>query len=182
MTINEEMLKQRMMRGALVGPAEKEKEPMAYCKGKQDNGKGCRILVLPGHDYCRRHQKEIDALVQGAPLEPGQMERIVGEFPETREPAPEMPPVKPFRLHDHPKAQEKVNSTLSRLIRLPPPVPEPLSATAIVLDFNLEEYEAIQAEKVTAEDLRSLSLMLIAGELCSVASPDNREKGADAAA
>ena len=72
--INQELLAKRLMRGALTGHPETEKPPAKYCKGKLDNGRPCMITVLDG-DYCRRHQKEIDALEAGAPLQPGRVER-----------------------------------------------------------------------------------------------------------
>ena len=63
------------MRGALRGPAEETKEPMRFCKGKLDDGRPCRIIVIDEADYCRRHQVEIDALVSGAPLPVKRVER-----------------------------------------------------------------------------------------------------------
>lgn len=71
----EEVLKERNMRGALRGPAEETKEPMRFCKGKLDDGRPCRIIVIDEADYCRRHQVEIDALVSGAPLPVKRVER-----------------------------------------------------------------------------------------------------------
>lgn len=59
------------------------------------------------------------------------------------------------------------SSALSRLLKRP----EPLSPTSIILDFNLDEYAAIQSEKVTAEEIKRLTLMLIAGELYEAGVP-----------
>lgn len=78
MELNPELLRKRLMRGALSGPPEAEKEPLRRCKGKHDDGRPCMITVLDG-DFCRRHQKEIDAIEAGAPLKPGHIERTFEE-------------------------------------------------------------------------------------------------------
>ena len=71
----DELVKGRMMRGALVGSAEPEKAPMLYCKGKLDNGRPCRVVMLGEEEYCLRHKREIQALEVGAPIKPGGIER-----------------------------------------------------------------------------------------------------------
>ena len=56
-------------------------------------------------------------------------------------------------------------SALRRLLRpvqLPTP---PLPPTAIVLDFNADEFAAIQAENITPQECKELILMLVAGEI-----------------
>lgn len=72
--INQEMLAKRLMRDVVSGPPDAEKAPTKFCQGRLANGRPCMITVLHG-DYCLRHQKEIDALEAGAPLQPGRVER-----------------------------------------------------------------------------------------------------------
>ena len=72
-----EAIRKYMMRGALTGSAEEEVKVSRYCEGKQDNGKPCRIVMVGDKKFCQRHQKELDALESGAPLEPGRIEREI---------------------------------------------------------------------------------------------------------
>lgn len=165
--LNESMLEQRMMRGALRGGVIEEEGAVAkkYCKGKLDSGRPCRIMLVGGGEYCQRHQKEIDALAAGAPIEPGQVERLTSFGPE------------PETLVGGGLAEisggtaAPSTSPLRKLLK-PAPVPAPLPSTFIVLDFNQEEFDAIQSEKVTPEDLKQLALWLIAGELCRIPPVD----------
>lgn len=51
--INQELLNQRLMRGALRGAvAIEETTPMSRCKGKLESGERCAIHAAPGKDRC----------------------------------------------------------------------------------------------------------------------------------
>lgn len=53
MTLNPELLAQRLMRGALRGAvAIEETTPMSRCKGKLESGERCAIHAAPGKDRC----------------------------------------------------------------------------------------------------------------------------------
>jgi hypothetical protein len=75
MNINEELLKRRMMRGVVTGPVEQEKSPMTYCKGKLDNGRPCRVVMLGDEILCKQHLKERQALEKQSALSTGRTER-----------------------------------------------------------------------------------------------------------
>ncbi|HBG07702.1 MAG: hypothetical protein A2075_09265 [Geobacteraceae bacterium GWC2_58_44] len=265
MTINEEMLKRRMMRGALAGPVEAETRSARYCKGKLDNGRPCNIVMLGDEDYCLRHKREIEALEAGAPLPVGRLERpskekiamskkgtckvckktdthivgagmcylcrkeaiAAGTYPEPANIVPVKPepvekkltdviidaaeekalqadgPLEPdMGLGDAPEnlAQAPASRTadtdhlafagkeidlgtvapphqevadppcspvsvLSRLLRKLEPAIQPLPHTSIVLDFTEDEFFLIINSELTAQDIKDLTLLLVAGEL-----------------
>ena len=50
--LNPELLKLRMMRGALTGPAAEEISTMSRCKGKLENEQRCAVVAAPGKDLC----------------------------------------------------------------------------------------------------------------------------------
>jgi hypothetical protein len=50
--LNPELLRARLMRGALTGPAAEEISTMSRCKGKLDTGERCAIVAAPGKDLC----------------------------------------------------------------------------------------------------------------------------------
>lgn len=75
MTVNQEMLMRRMMKGVVTGSVNPDPAPPRYCNGKLDNGRPCRVIMLGDEEYCIRHRNEIEALETGQPLRPGHMER-----------------------------------------------------------------------------------------------------------
>ena len=80
--------------------------------------------------------------------------------PESQnQPVAGTPPQEQVRLCVEPE------SALARLLRPILPPPPPLPITSIVLDFDEYEFSAIQSERVTIPEIKSLVLKLIAGEL-----------------
>jgi len=235
--IDEDLFRKRMLRGALRGATEPEKAPMKYCKGKLDNGRPCRIVMLGDEEYCRRHKKEIEALEAGAPLpvvrgervqedtklakhhcgktgctravknegemcwqhkgledqvsagtvEGMQSKAVAGNESATETSASgvdhlagagklidaEPAGISPSPSQEVEEAFPPLPSSLSRLLRKLEPVVQPLPPTSIVLDFDEQDFAAIQAEGVTAEEIKRLILMLIAGKLGEVVAVED---------
>ena len=130
---------------------------------------GCKLARVK-NKRCTGHNREYEAALQRLEQEVGKLKKE--DIPEFLPPKAKAEAPQPFRVK-HPttpiqkpkepqmKAEILKGGALGRLLKKQTPLP----STSIVLNFAQDEYAAIQDEKVTAEEIRDLVLLLIAGEL-----------------
>jgi hypothetical protein len=130
------------------------------CNGKLTNGKRCQTRIPKSQEMCSRHRES----------EPKKADPIVGAMFEQRvykqSPAGELAQAGTIQSiqENTVNDQKPPTGALARLIK--PITPAlPLPATSIILNFTQEQFDAIQGEKITTEEIRDLVMLAVAGEL-----------------